>query len=543
MSIFLPKASQTSEAVEDPAAPSADPVLQLEQPKVVQSLLTMADEQHMAGQKSDSATESSSQSRTLQGSVGSEVAQDAPMVTPAPDSGPSVDHGVVIGKGPEAHTALSSQGLIFLDGPPLVDGQATVVFGQTISVKSGIVHVNGAQQQTPALERPPALHRVFTAADQEHTAVQNNDDAVRIDGGSYTFGAITAVDGSKIPVTSEGIIVGATTIPYEQRPAQHKQGTVFTINEHTYSVDWQSRSLLLNSVPIPDGSTITTNGDVLTIGFNAIAIQGTTIAIPNIEPALATATAGANVVLADESITASGHGADVLIAGATLTVGQVTTISGTEISVASDSIVVGASKTMFPELDSTAAKIGVAVTIGGTAYAASTMAGQFDMVLLAGQKLVLGSAAATIHGQVVTNGTNGVSTVDPIASATSTAESNNAQTVFKTNGTAYTVTLVWGRSGAVAPQDHTLSVGGSAVTIADNLITKGSDGRSVADATSLPSVTSSELRLSTDVPESPNAQDSPLSSPEGESRASKAPNGFGGKLTGLAILFSICMNL
>jgi hypothetical protein len=48
---------------------------------------------------------------------------------------------------------------------------------------------------------------------QEHTAVQESNDAVILDGKSYILGAVTAVDGFRITLASGSIVAGATVYP------------------------------------------------------------------------------------------------------------------------------------------------------------------------------------------------------------------------------------------------------------------------------------------------------------------------------------------
>jgi hypothetical protein len=80
------------------------------------------------------------------------------------------------------------------------------------------------------------------------------------------------------------------------------------IKEHTYNVDRQSGSLLVNGVPAPIG-----RGDVMTIESHAINVDGTTIQLPDgLAP---TVTAGANIIVAGEMIVAFESRDDVVFVG------------------------------------------------------------------------------------------------------------------------------------------------------------------------------------------------------------------------------------
>lgn len=548
-----------------------------------------------------------------QGSKASQVA-DKPQ-RPASGPGSRADHGVVISAGGGVHTALSSGGSIILDGKPLVDGQATVVSGQTISAESGTIVVNGIPQHHSVMEGLSTPQGIFTVAGKEHTAVQQPNGAVEIDGKSHNLGAAATIDGSAITIAYGAVIVGATTVPYAQSPAKNGRGAIFAVNGHVYSADSKSGLLRINGAPAFVGDKITTNGDVLTIGSHAINVEGATIYLTDGQPMeptqvphaqspadnehgrvftvngdvytvngqpgslrvngasasvgqeittngvvltvgsyainvegtaipltggqlmAPTPTAEANVVISGESMTALKDGSNVVIAGTTLTMGQFTTILGTRISVVSNGIVVGSSTATFHGPDSTTAKPSDAVTIDGIVYHATSLAEQSDAVVLDGQTISKGGPAATIHGQVVTLGPNGISIVDPAASATVSSGANHVISVITIDGVTYTATPVPGRSGVVVLNGQTISIGGSGMTIAHHFITEGSDGISIASPTSSTSDSTSRPSSSEDMTGSSTMQQSPAeTSDPDESSAFNLKVGFGSVLLGATIL-------
>jgi uncharacterized Zn-binding protein involved in type VI secretion len=204
-------------------------------------------------------------------------------------------------------------------------------------------------------------------------------------------------------------------IPFKESLAQNKEGSVFIIDGQRYSVKSQSGSLKINGAPVSIGGEITINGEILTIGSDAIKIGGATIPLEKAtEP---TAAANAKIMPSVEKTGTFKDGVGLLIGDATLTPGQVTTMSGTVISVASDGAVVVATSTAASrEMDISTEDAGGIVTIDGTVYSASTIAGQSLAILLAGQTLSIGGSAATIHGQVITKGSSGISIVESISS-------------------------------------------------------------------------------------------------------------------------------
>lgn len=453
------------------------------------------------------------------------------------DPASHADHGVVVvTAGSGTHTAVTSQGSIVLDGSPLVDGQATVISGQTISAKSGTVFVNGVPQNHYALS-PSAAQSPSAMTAQEHAGEYQADDAGQADGQSANSGMVSAVDGS-ISAVAEGT---NDDIP-EDSPYQDKPDAVFAVNGHIYGVENKSGTPYINGAPASVGDTVTFNGDVLTIGSHEISFQGTTIALPDGRPEATTATAGADIIVAQEKMTALKVGADVLIAGTKLTLGQVTTIAGTRVSAASNGVVVGSSTAVFHKMNGAAANAGTAITIDGTVYYASSMAGQPHIAFLAGQTLQEGGAAVTIDGQVITNGANGVSLVKPTASATVASTTHSPESLLVIDGTTYTATPVSGKSGVVVLQGQTLSVGGPAVIAAGHLITEGSNGISVVKSTSKSSDATSGSPRSTEISGSSATTDTE-STPSEESSASVRSYGSGKNALSFVVLFVILISL
>lgn len=458
-------------------------------------------------------------------------------VSPPNDPASHEDHGIVITAGSGVHTALARQGSIVLDGTPLVDGQAKIVSGQKISVKSGTVFVNGVAQHLSTLEHLPAAQSPPAVADQGHTGNNQANDAVQADRESFNLDEVTAVDGSILTAAE-----GANDATHGNSPSQGKPDAVFAVNGHIYGAERKSRTLYINGAPASAGDKITINGDVLTIGSHEIGFQGTTITLPDGRPKVATATAGVNMIIGQETIEALKDGSDVLIAGNRLTQGQITTMAGTRLSVASNGVVVGSSTAEFHPMDGASANAGTAITIDGTVYSASTMAGQPHVAFLAGQTLWEGGSAVTIDGQVITNGPDGVSIVKPTAPATVPSATLSAEDSLVIDGAIYTATPVSGKSGVVVLQGQTLSVGRPAVTIAGHSITEGSNGLSVVGFTSMSSDAKSKPPSSTKASESPANTDSE-STPSEESSTSIRNYGSGNNAMGLIILLVMFMSL
>lgn len=355
---------------------------------------------------------------------------------------------------------------------------------QVLDAEPDSYFVNDDSQYDPTHERPSRAHGIFNVAGGQHTAVRQANGAVEIDGESYTIGAVATFDGSTVTLIPEGLIVGPTLVPFAEPSALNKQNAEFSIDGHTYSVDIQSGSLLLNGAPASFGQTITTNGDIFTVDSDAINAEGATLPFTGGQPAEPTPTAFADIVISGETIAALKDGNHVLFSGNTLTMGHVTTLSGTQVSVASNGIVLGSNTAAFHQVASSPAKASDAVTVDGTVYPVSTMTDGSGAVIIAGHTLSKGGPAATIHGKVITKGSDGVSVVGSSAWGSVTATSNRLDSVVIIDDTPYTATPASGQSGAVALKGETLSIGGPGATIAGHYITQGRGGILIVDPTS-----------------------------------------------------------
>lgn len=543
--------------------------------------------------------------QTISAESGRVVANGVPQHPSAPEQA-ATPQGIFTVAGKE-HTAVRhANGAVEADGKSQAFGAAvTVADGSVVTVVPEGVRVDGTVVPYAQPQVQNEQGAVFTVAGQSHTAVQHANGAVEVDGQSHTVGAaVTVADGSVVTLASEGVRVGGTVVRYVKAPGQNEQGAVITINGHAYNIDRQSGSLRFNGAPVSVGDVITTNGDVLTIGSQVINAGGATIPLPDGQPAEPTV-GGANVVIAGKTMMAVQRGDNVLIDGTTLHVGQVATVAGTELSVASNGVVVGTITATFHDMGGsnvqasadaitidgtvystsalpdhadavvlaghTLSKGGPAatidgqvvtygpngisvenspasITVNGEVYSASTLPDQSDAVLIAGHTLSKGGPAATIDGQVVTYGPNGISVVNSAAMVTATPTGDHVASVVVIDGITYTASPVPGSSGIVVLDGQTLSIGGSGVTIDGHLVTKGSGGISVVGSTSrttddplasssTPSTDTAESYTST-VQEGPAA---PSESEEGS--ASRIGLEFGVALLGSAMLVLTIINL
>jgi hypothetical protein len=278
---------------------------------------------------------------------------------------------------------------------------------------------------------------------------------------------------------------------------------------------------------LPDGQGVVQS--IGSEGHTALANQGTTNHLASEQTTEPPISMAANIIVAGKTMALFKDGGDVIVGSTTLTLGQVATLAGTQISVASEGLVVGTSTASLYEtpgltagfddgvvaiggivsqkpgqslsrgglvatIDSEVVTHGShgistirtveSVTINGEAYPASPLPDQPGAVLLAGYTLSQGGPAATINAQVVTYGSHGVSVVASTGSGTALV----TRSVVTIDATAYTATPVQGHSGVVVLHGQTLSVGGSDVNIAGHSVTAGPNGISLVDS----AVTASE---------------------------------------------------
>lgn len=264
-------------------------------------------------------------------------------------------------------------------------------------------------------------------------------------------------------------------------------------------------------------------------GYTAFPNQRTTIHLTGEETVQSPVSTLANIIIAGKTMAVLKDGDNVIIDSTTMTLGQVTTLAGIQVTVASEGIVVATSAASFPYTtpgstagfdDGAAVTVGgivhsasqspgqslsksglavpidgevlthgsqatstlrptASITINGEAYPAFPLPDQPEAVLLAGHTLSQGGSAATINAQVLTYGPHGVSVVG----STEPGPAPPTQSVVTIDGTAFTATPAQRLSGVVVLHGQTLSVGGPDVNIAGQFVTAGSDGISLVDAT------------------------------------------------------------
>jgi len=138
------------------------------------------------------------------------------------------------------------------------------------------------------------------------------------------------------------------------------------------------------------------------------------------------ASTSANIVTAKTTIAVPKDGD---FDGTKLTLGQVTLLSGIQISVASDGIVLGLSKATFQDTGASTAWVDEAITINDKVYSFSHLPSQSGAVMIAGHTIPYDGPHATIAGKRITYDSSGLPVIDAIAPITIDGTAHSVSTL------------------------------------------------------------------------------------------------------------------
>jgi hypothetical protein len=241
-----------------------------------------------------------------QGSQGTNT-DGAPQITPASDPESFNDPNTAASMGSEVHTLLAGQGRVDVDDTPLVDGQAIVVDGQTISTMSGAAMASNFPKSHLVFVQAPTPLGVSAVAGQEHTAVEHADGNFQIDGESLTVysastlpdqpdavllaghtlsqgGSPITIDGQIITYGQNGISVGDSAAPVAATVTADHVEFVFTIDSTVYT-----------ATPVPERSGV-------------VVLQGHTLSLSD-----------SGLTAGDRLLTKGTEGVSIVVAGGTST--------------------------------------------------------------------------------------------------------------------------------------------------------------------------------------------------------------------------------
>lgn len=343
--------------------------------------------------------------------------------------------GAVVTLGSQVYTAVASDGSVIVDGQTLAEGESTVsIDNKPISVAGTAIYVDGSTVAFSALaatrntipSEPGVSAAVVTIGSAVHTALASNG-IISIDGQTLSPGgsALTVSD-TVVSAVSSGLVVDGSTAQFSQIPDTTGSGS--------------------------GKAAIITIGSQTFTGAQSVASDGSTV-----------------IVLDSHSVTVGGSAA---------------TINGVSVSAASGGVVVGSSTIPYgSSLPSSGAA--AVFTLGSETLTAYTQ-GNGDMIIES-TTLAVGGPAATIHGEVVSQASQGL-IVGGSTFTYSTATADPQLATFTVG--SKTLTASKEANGDVVIGSTTLMAGGAAVTIDGEAVSQASGGLVVGSSTISYSTTS-----------------------------------------------------
>ena len=326
------------------------------------------------------------------------------------------------------------------------------------------------------------------------TAVRSNNNVVI--GGSTlsTGGPIVTVAGAPISLGIGILIVGGAggdvkTFSVPLLAATNSHPNVVTLGSHAFTAIPNGQNFVFGGSTLSVGSpSVVINNVPVTLATNGLILdpQGANGGNPTTIVITPQRSQGAIVTAGSQVITAIQTGGIVVAAGFTLsTGGPAASISGNVVSVAPGDLVIGGSTVAFTSLTLGSTRISqnsfmAIFAIGGQAYTAIASSGNGKIVTIGSFTFSVGGPPATISGQLISLGENGVvvgSTTVPLRTlASGGASPTISAAIFTIGGQAYTALTSPGSGYSIIIGSSTLSVGGPPVTISGEVISLDPSG-------------------------------------------------------------------
>ena len=382
--------------------------------------------------------------------------------------------------------APAGSGVVISNGQTLAPGQGTEIANTPISVNSAgsLVLGQGPTASTinvPAVAASPAPLPVATVGGQPISAAAAGAGVILGNGQTLKSGQGTEIANTPISIDSAGSLVvgsghGVSTIPVPyadpSRPIASAGGIPISA----------APEVTPGAVAIGNDGTLLP-GHATTIGGTRVSVDpvgsliigsgpgASTVAVP-VGGSSAGGNEGAIITVGGQAYTAQ-PGAPLVIGGTTLSDGgSPGTFGGQVVSVGPSGVAVGGTDVPFSAISGPQQSDAV-ITVGGQAYTARP--GQ--PIVIFGTTLSDGSPAATIDGQQVSVGPDGIQVGD--SDIPFTAHASEPSAVFSIGGHTYTA----GPGQPVVIDGTTVSPGGSLVTIDGQPVSLGSNGVVVGTST------------------------------------------------------------
>ncbi|KAL9087855.1 MAG: hypothetical protein Q9165_006417 [Trypethelium subeluteriae] len=326
--------------------------------------------------------------------------------------------------GGSTYTASSGSPLVIGSNTLSVGGPAATVSGQVVSLGSQGVVV-GSSTIGYSAASAAGKGAVVTIGGNIYSASSGAPLVI----GSITLsagGPAATVDGQKISLGSQGVVIGTSIEPYSViSPQSESPQAAVTVGSQVYTALESSGNVVLGSITLtPGGPAQTLSGEVVSAALSGIVIDGTTQSFSTPPPVIdgITAASEASFTVAGHSYTAlevADHKGEIVVPGAnlgssiTLSVGgPAATISGQVISAASTGLVVGSQTVPYVSAIPTSDPLEVEApfTAGGSSFTAFEVSGHSGELVIPGASVTLsvGGSATIINGQTISAASNGL---------------------------------------------------------------------------------------------------------------------------------------
>ncbi|KAI9687324.1 MAG: hypothetical protein M1822_002367 [Bathelium mastoideum] len=360
---------------------------------------------------------------------------------------------------------------------------------------AAIAAVLGLETSTTGKENnADEVAAIFAAKGTTYTAFRasgpsKGEGAIVVDGRTFTAGATGRLDnGAAISNAGSGVVIdGSSTVAYDNLPSALGSGevAVFTIGAQVLTATGNS----------DDAHVVDVDGTRISIGMPAITIGGHLVSAGSNGPVVDASSipfhdAGYPDELASGAVFSGSDGAlitafavpgqkgEAVLDGKTLTVGGAPTkIDGQVVSMAAGGLVVRSQTIPLTNLLQATMEIPLTAADGVVYNAFGILGSNGRAVSVDGHVLSVGGPAITLNGQVVSDAAAGLVLVSEILPLTSIPKPALVAKLTDLDGIVYTAFEISGAGGEmISIDDHTLSIGGPAVTLHDQIISDGPGG-------------------------------------------------------------------
>lgn len=327
------------------------------------------------------------------------------------------------------YTAMAQSGISVVgNGGPHAPGQTTKESGASLNIGPSAISSDGSTVPYSLISTSDTLKIVFTLAGQTYTATEDPADSVVAAGSTYAADQLSSLYDGSLSVDGSAVVLGSVTIPHAFEDPTTTAGAVtsaaiFTVGGQVHTLQDHSGSIKLDGIPLIADLLTSVDGEAVSIGSSGLVIAGTTIALSTVgSPSTDVASITSAVFTANSyAYTVVWHSGLLDLGDTSVTVGEITTVNGATLSIASSAVIVDGSTILYstksaattstikPTLSGPdTARTVVLLDLDGSTAAATQISGQTGPVLIADSTLSIGGPAVTLNGQAVSDGVQGL---------------------------------------------------------------------------------------------------------------------------------------